>query len=288
MSDHFNTASETVAEQLKTFTEVQRQLQQTRLTAAQSPADRALVLEQKRAKLSLSSIKDEIALTGTLAQIAKEIDLATCVLDTSELRGALLTIMDNASDIAAVAAFRTRDEKFKADKRPVKFGVRAFLAVAHPSAELIEQTKALRFREDRLAGGFGGRADLDTLVTLGRDFNCTVRVKSGKDTIDLVRDGTVDEATLKMLASQYVTENPTTPPSAEATGSKNMAAESGLLNRDAIDGASAPEEAEKRVSFNLSKQHGSRSPGRHGMANAAASMSRSLPGKQHEKTDDTA
>lgn len=286
MSDHLNTAPKTVAEQLKSFTEVQRQLQQTRLNATQSPADRALALEQKRAKLSLSSIKDEMALTGTLAQIAKEIDLTTCVLDTSALRGALLTIMDSASDEKAVAGFRARDEKFKAEKRPVKPGVRAFLPMANPSAELREAAKALRLREDRLAGGLGGRADLDALVKLGRDYSCTVRVAVGKDMIDLVRDGAVDEAMLKMLTSPSVPEMTTTPPSEGAMGSDVAPVEGGLVQHEAITGAPTPDDMDKRVPFTVSKQHGPR-PVRHGMANAAASMSRSFQGQQNEKTVDT-
>ena len=136
--------------------------------------------------LDLVSVKDEMASSGKVSQISDEINVGSWPLDTAVLRGALLTIMDTAADALAVSSYRKLDEQFTSSKRPVAHGVPVFVPAARPSAELIEAAKLLGLREDRLAGGFNGRADIAALVNLGRDYNCTVRAKNGKDTIELV------------------------------------------------------------------------------------------------------
>ena len=199
--DHDNrNGTDQISEKIGEFNELRRTLLKNRLAQSQSPAERNRKLMQKQARVDLVGAKDSIAIVGTLGSIAEQINLQSCPLDTSALRGALLTILDTASDPDAVARFHRRDAEFQRSKRANVEGVRAFVAVARPSAALVAAAKSLRLRRDDLAGGFAGRANIDALVEIGRDYHCTVRVAHRGEQVSIVVDGAVDDTALALLA----------------------------------------------------------------------------------------
>jgi hypothetical protein len=187
---------------------LERQLLASKLGKGQTPESRAIQLTQKQGRLELAAVRDSVAIAGTLASIAREIGFEACPLDTPALRGAMLTILEKARDAVAVAEYRQRDAAFCANKRRQIEGIRTFVAAPKPSAELAKAARALKLRHDALAGGFSGRAGLDALLVLGRDYNCTVRIQVEGEHVALVERGIVDETVLGLVAASGPLEAP--------------------------------------------------------------------------------
>lgn len=238
-----HSAVDPISEKIDEFNGLKRTLLKNRLAPAQSPAERNRKLMQKQARVDLVGAKDSIAIVGTLGSIAEQINLQSCPLDTSALRGALLTVLDSASDPDAVARFHRRDAEFQRSKRRSVEGVRAFVAVARPSAALVAAAKALRLRRDDLAGGFAGRANLDALVELGRDYHCTVRVAHRDEQVSIVVDGAVDDTALALLAMENgaAGAEPTVASATVAAGSEFPQAPSGTFEEGPANGPDAVE-----------------------------------------------
>lgn len=196
-------APDSVRQKIDALNAIERQLLQAKLGKGQTPAARVIKLAQKQARLDLVAVKDSVAVAGTLVGIARQIDFQTCPLDTSALRGALLEVLDSARDADAVARYRRRDAEFQASRSRRVDGLRAFVAVARPSAALVAAARGLKLRHDELTGGFGGRAGLDELVALGRDYSCSVRIVFEGKQFNLVNNGVVDETVLELVATAF-------------------------------------------------------------------------------------
>lgn len=200
-SVHLRSAVDPIRQEIEDLHNLQRRILGSRLGKGQTPAAHRTKLDQQRARMDLATAKGSLAIAGMLVDVANQVAFQTCPLDTVELRGALLDILDKAADPQAVAAFRRRDELFQATKRnSVHGGISAFVAAARPSAELVAAAKALRLRHNPLAGGFGGRAPLDALVALGRDYSCSVRITVEGEHLELVSGGVVEETVLELVA----------------------------------------------------------------------------------------
>lgn len=198
---HLNSAIDPIRQEIEDIHNLQRRLVGSRLSKGETPAAHRTKLAQQRARMDLAAAKGSVALAGMLVSVANQVDFQTCPLNTVELRGALLDIMDRAADPRAVAAFRRRDELFQATKRnSVNGGISAFVAAARPSAALVAAAKTLRLRHNALAGGFSGRAPLDALVALGRDYSCSVRITVEREHLELVSGGVVEETVLELVA----------------------------------------------------------------------------------------
>ncbi|WP_297105334.1 hypothetical protein [uncultured Devosia sp.] len=194
--------SDDIRAQTHALADMTRQLTRRKLGNGQTPAGRSAALAQKTARVELAAVQNSLAIAGTLTAIATQIGFQTCPLDASALRGALLTVMDSASDEAKVAAFRQCEEVYQASRRRRVQGVQGLVLVARPGAELVKAAAALGLRRDRLAGGLRGRADPAAFAALGRDYSCSVVVTSEGECVQLVVDGLVDEEALSLLGGQ--------------------------------------------------------------------------------------
>ena len=189
----------TLEDKLAQVKGLHQQLVRNKLRPGQTPADRANKLQQQQVKVHINAVGDDLALSGSLGRIVKQINFDRCPLDEVALRGAMLGILDQAKDPAAISGFRERDAAFQAEKKANRTpGISAFIAVAAASAELKQKLGELKFKHNGLAGGFAGRAPTETLLALGRDFNCTVRIALGKETRELVSKGVVDDTVLAL------------------------------------------------------------------------------------------
>jgi hypothetical protein len=189
---HPKSAIDPIRQEIEDLLSLQRRILGTRFGKGQTPAAHRIKLDQQRAR---------VAVDGMLVRVAHQVNFQTCPLDEVEVRGALLEIIDKATDPRAVAAFRRRDELFQATKRnSMNGGISAFVAAARPSAALVAAAKTLGLRHRVLAGGFSGRAPLDALVALGRDYSCTVRITVEREPLELVSGGVVDETVLEVVA----------------------------------------------------------------------------------------
>jgi hypothetical protein len=198
---HPKSAIDPIRQEIEDLHSLRRRILASRLGKGQTPAAHRIKLDQQRARVDLAIAKGSVAVDGMLVRVAHQVNFQTCPLDEVELRGALLDIIDKATDPRAVAAFRRRDELFQATKRnSMNGGISAFVAAARPSAALVAAAKTLGLRHRVLAGGFSGRAPLDALVALGRDYSCTVRITVEREPLELVSGGVVDETVLELVA----------------------------------------------------------------------------------------
>ncbi|QYO78902.1 hypothetical protein [Devosia salina] len=200
-----------------------RQLSRKRLAGGQTPADRNAALAQQAARVDLAAARNSVAIAGTLTAIAGQVGFESCTLDVVALRGALLTVMDNAADAEKVAEYRQRDAEFQASKRRMVQGVRGLVAASRPGAELTKAARALGLRRDLLAGGLIGRASPEAFAALGRDHNCTVSVTVQGELVQLVNKGVVDEDVLGLIGGQ-AQDNPELPlaPMSEGRGGRGL------------------------------------------------------------------
>lgn len=178
---------------------VLRSFGKQKIKASQTPATRALAAERKKVVAAYEAIKCNVAIVATVADIAEKIGFEAWPHSAHILRGAMLSILDSASDPAAVQRYKERDEAYRAQKRRKTSGLRAIVSVAVPSAALEFAAKGMRLRRQAMDGEFTGRGDPGDLAELGRVFNCSVRVEVDKEQLDLVKNGVVDETLLACL-----------------------------------------------------------------------------------------
>lgn len=193
--------------QIDQLTQVKKQIQKQKMSKSQTLASRQTKRQQQFALVELAQAKDNLTMFGTLSSIAAQINFQGCNLDVDALRGALLQIMEQSGDPKCVADFHRRNAEYFSLKRRAVTGVSGYLIATDPSAELIAAARANNLRHNKLAGGFGGTAEVEVFVDLAVRFQASVRVTIGRETKNLVTDGIPHEDVIDRAKQSSASQN---------------------------------------------------------------------------------
>lgn len=147
-------------------------------------------------KLARDRAKDSLAILGSLKRASEKIGFDKCRLDFDGLCGGLDELLKRSLDPTQATELSAAGKKLlDAKRRPPTVGLFCKVSAEHFGAECRNQAKALGLKfTDFTEEAYSGRAALEGILALGRDYGLTIKIELEKKVLILVAAGIVDEA----------------------------------------------------------------------------------------------
>jgi hypothetical protein len=161
-----------------------------------------------KAKIERTEARDFDRIVTTLTREAKAAGLERCNLDALGLRGAFAEIVERCQTAEGIAHYKAKGQSVGA-KRTKTHGMLCYITAPTFPAELRKHGRDLKLKFKPLPGALEGRAPLEALVQLARDFPVSILVEGREgEQLLLATNGALDNALISRLAGTDMPSEP--------------------------------------------------------------------------------
>jgi hypothetical protein len=180
----------------------------SKLGSGKALGEKGKKAKQRRELLERHERKANVQDVIAVGNVAAEVGLTAIPMSGTQLRGALLEIVERAGTEAGLADYEKRGKAWIAARKPARdpMMLPVHVTAAVIGTELSEHCrKVLRLRVVPVPRGFNGRLPLAEAVEVGTRFGATVRIQYQGEEHQLVEKGKPDTDLVALIESDFAT-----------------------------------------------------------------------------------